>query len=46
MIFKDKYLGQDGAPIGRIMGQVGAIAKAIYHELGPGGEIRKVAGDG
>ena len=35
MIFKDKYQGQERAPVVRIFGQLGEIAKAIYHELEP-----------
>ena len=35
-IFKDKCQAQEGAPIDRIMGQLGAIGKAIYLELEPG----------
>ena len=36
MIFKAKYQEQEGAPIVRIAGQLGAIEKAIYHEFEPG----------
>ena len=33
MIFRDKYRGQGGAPIVRIMGGLGPIVKVIYREL-------------
>ena len=36
MIFRDKYHGREGPPIFRIMGQLLAVGKVIYHELEPG----------
>ena len=35
MIFRDKYQEQEGVLIVRILVQLGAIGKVIYHQLGP-----------